>query len=138
MCCADQLNPQPSAAVRGSELPAPKLPLSSAKTKALIRQRLLTQTAAGAVRIGAPRRSARPCSPRDGALGLLRSHHAHGHAEPLDAVGQVETQPPGDPLWQCRDDDLVVLLALERLAYGLVRVGGSDNTLHMRARGRVE
>jgi hypothetical protein len=43
------------------------------------------------------------------ALGLLRSHDAHGHAEPLDAVGEVEAQPAGDPRWQRRDDDLVVL-----------------------------
>jgi hypothetical protein len=53
-------------------------------------------------------------------------------------VGEIEVQTPEDLLWQRRDEDLVVLLALERLAHGLVRVGGPDDPLHMRARGWVE
>lgn len=40
--------------------------------------------------------------------------------------------------WQRRYDDLVVFLALERPAHGLVRVSGLDDPLHMRARGHVE
>jgi hypothetical protein len=87
----------PSTQCRRSRfrIAGPKTAAEQCKDKAPIRQRRLTETAAGAVRIGAPRRSARPGSRREGALGLLRSHHAHGHAEPLDAVGEVEVQPPG-------------------------------------------
>jgi hypothetical protein len=47
-------------------------------------------------------------------------------------------QPPGDPLGQCRDDDLVVLAALERLAHRLERVGGADDPFDMGARSFVE
>ena len=45
-----------------SRIAGPKAAVEQCKDKALIRQRLPTQTAAGAVRIGAPRRSARPGS----------------------------------------------------------------------------
>ena len=79
-------------------------------------------------------RSSGPGSRREGPLGLVRGHHAHRHAEALDAVAEVEVQPAGDTLRQGRDDDLVELLALERLPYRLVRVGGADDSLHVRAR----
>jgi hypothetical protein len=80
----------PTAAVRGSGLPVPKLPLSSAKTSA--RRRHLTQTG---MLFGSARgvRLAGPGSRREVALGLLRSHDPHRHAELLDAVGEVEVQP---------------------------------------------
>jgi hypothetical protein len=101
-------------------------------------RRRLTRTRQALFGSASDVRSAGPGSWREGALRLFRSCDAHGHAEPLDAVTEVEVQPPGDPLWQRRDDDLVVLLVIERLANGLVAIGGPDDPLHMRARGRVE
>ena len=50
------------ATCRSFKIAGPKAAVEQCKDKALIRQRLPTQTAAGAVRIGAPRRSARPGS----------------------------------------------------------------------------